>query len=87
MNRINPRRRPATQADVNRAKRDAMQYATTSCYAVFLTVMKDKEGVENEDLKRIFDEINYLADSISKGYVTIEELRETLLEESGIEIK
>lgn len=56
--KTNPRRRPATMADVERAKQEA----------------------------QVWDEVNYLSESIVQGYVSLADLRHTLRTERGIEI-
>lgn len=42
--RVNPRRRPATQADVEKAKRDAQTEAVCMAWAIIFTALRDKEG-------------------------------------------
>lgn len=83
--KTNPRRKPATQADIKRAKREAQDKAISLAMCLFLTVMKDKENASNEDLKRIWKEIEDLSDSVVQGYVDLNDLRTTLKEEYGIE--
>lgn len=83
--KTNPRRKPATQADIKRAKREAQDTVISLAMCLFLTVMKDKENASNEDLKRIWKEIEDLSDSVVQGYVDLNDLRTTLKEEYGIE--
>ena len=78
--RVNPRRIPATKADVEKAKRQAQEYAINSVWAVFFSVLRDKEGYGYKRLRRVWDGVNYLSDSIGKGYVRIEDLVEELKE-------
>ena len=82
----NPRRRPATQADVNRARDQAVADAVHLCMAVFFTVLLDKEGADKEILHRVWDEVNDLSDSINQGYVTEADLKRVLREEYDIYI-
>lgn len=86
MKKTNPRRRPATQADVKRAKREAQNEALSLSIVIFLTVMKDKEGATNEDLYRIWKEIEDLSDSVVQGYVDLWDLRTVLREEYDIHV-
>ena len=86
MKKTNPRRRPATQADVKRAKREAQNEALSLSMVIFLTVMKDKEGATNEDLYRIWKEIEDLSDSVAQGYVDLWDLRTVLREEYNIHV-
>ena len=62
MKKVNPRRRPATQADV----------------------LKAKEGYGTKRLRRLWDEVNYLSESVSSGRVNIRDLAETLRDDAGI---
>ena len=59
--RVNPHRRPATLADVQKAKKAAQNEAVTTAWAI-------------------------LADSVSKGYVSIADL-EKELEDYGITLR
>ncbi len=72
--RVNPRRKPATQADVEKAKRQAQTHAINMVWAVFFTALRDKEGFGYTRLRRVWDEVNYISDSIAKGYVKLDDL-------------
>lgn len=85
--KVNPNRRPATAADVEKAKRQAQSFAIDTAWAIFFTAMRDKEGWGVKRLRRLWDEVNELADSISKGYVSVEDLKKALEEEAGIVLK
>lgn len=78
--RVNPRRKPATQADVEKAKRQAQTHAINMVWAVFFTALRDKEGFGYTRLRRVWDEVNYISDSIDKGYVNIDDLVNELKE-------
>ena len=84
--KINPRRRPATEADVRKAKDAAVSIAIDAAWAIFFTVLRDKEGMENNQLRRIWDCVNDLSDSIAQGYVSVNDLMMTLKEEAGLMI-
>ena len=86
MKKTNPRRRPATQADVKRAKREAQNEALSLSMVIFLTVMKDKEGATNEDLYRIWKEIEDLSDSVVQGYGDLWDLKTVLEKEYNIHV-
>ena len=72
--RVNPRRKPATQADVEKAKQQAQTHAINMVWAVFFTALRDKEGFGYTRLRRVWDEVNYISDSIDKGYVKLDDL-------------
>lgn len=78
-----PRRRPATLADVEKAKKQAQSEAVKYAWAIMFSVMRDKEGWGIVRLKRLWDEVEDLSDSIGKGYVSVQDLLETLEEEIG----
>lgn len=81
--KVGSSRRQATAADVAKAKADAITFV----WAIFFTVMRDKHGWGIKQLGRLWDEVNELADSISKGFVSVTDLTKTLEEEAGIVIK
>lgn len=78
--KVNPRRRPATQADVEKAKRQAQTHAINMVWAVFFTALRDKERFGYTRLRRVWDEVNYISDSIDKGYVKLDDLVNELAE-------
>ena len=41
--KANPRRKPATQADVAKAKAQAQEQAVRLAWSIFFTVLRDKE--------------------------------------------
>lgn len=43
-------------------------------WAVFFTALRDKEGFGYTRLRRVWDEVNYISDSIDKGYVKLDDL-------------
>lgn len=84
--RINPRRKPATQADVKKAKLEAAHEATSLAMALIFTALLDGGHLEPEELFAAWKRVQYLTDSVDKGYVNIFELRKVLREEYRIEI-
>lgn len=82
--KTNPRRCPATQADVEKAKKQAQTIAINYAWAIFFSVLRDKEGYGKERLKRVWNGVNELSDSIAKGYVNIKDLMRALEDEAGI---
>lgn len=84
--KINPRKKPATQMDIKRAKSKAQDEALYLSMAIFLTVLVDKEGYDKERLKKVWAEVNDLSDSIAKGYVKFNDLRQVLDDEYDIVI-
>lgn len=54
--KVNPYRIPATQGDIEKAKRDATNTAVASTWAIMFSVLRDKEGYDYDRLRRIWDE-------------------------------
>ena len=81
MKKVNPRRKPATLADVLKAERIAIATAE----AIFLTVMMDKFGMEDR-VSDIWREVNKLSGEIKDGRVSLQDLFEVLETEYGINI-
>ena len=81
--KINPRRRPATWADVERARKEAQDDALHLAMALFLTVLLDKFGGE-EYIGQVWTEVNKLSQEVSEGRVNLLDLRQTLEEEYGV---
>lgn len=84
--KVNPRRKPATQADILKAKKDATSEAISFAWAILFTVLHDKEGWGKVRLQRLWAEVGELSDSIAKGYVSVTDLKHTLKEEMGVEL-
>ena len=86
MNKVNPRRRPATMVDVNRAVAQATNDALTASAAIFLTVLCDKKSADAEIIQRVWEEMQELSQSIIDGYVSVADLKDTLRKEYGVDI-
>ena len=84
--KVNPRRRPATMADVNRAVEQATNDALAASAAIFLTVLCDKENADAEIIQRVWQEMQELSQSIIDGYVSVADLKDTLRKEYGVDI-
>lgn len=84
--KVNPRKRPATHADVQKAKKDATSDAISFAWAIMFTCLHDKEGWGRVRLQRLWKEVEDLSDSIAKGYVSVADLKYTLKEEMGVEL-
>ena len=84
--KVNPRRHPATMADVNRAVEQATNDALTASAAIFLTILCDKESADAEIVQRVWQEMQELSQSIIDGYVSVSDLRDTLRKEYNIKV-
>lgn len=54
--------------------------------AIFLTVLLDKEGMDAEQLQRVWREVEALSESVRDGYVSVPDLTRVLREEYEIDI-
>ena len=85
--KVNPRRRPATQADVEKAKRKAVDDAVKLAWTILFSVLWDKEHYTQEDMQRVWKEVDNLSDSIAQGYCNVSDPREVLRKEAGVDIE
>lgn len=79
--KTNPRKQPATMADVNRAKDEATSNAMHRSLLLALFILIDKHDAPMEDIQQFAEEINYYADSIAKGYVKWPDIERVVEEE------
>lgn len=84
--KINPRRRPANQADVQRAQNAARTEALRRAIYLILFVLIDKHSASYEDIQQLASEINYYADSIIKGYVTWKDIEHTVVKDFDVQL-
>lgn len=76
--KVNPNRKPMS----NIAKEAIIRNNTlNAAWAIIMTVLIDKEGFNQEDIERVWNEVENLSDSITKGYVNINDLKKTLKDE------
>lgn len=61
--------------------------ATSAIYASTLLVLRDKFGFGSVRCERLLAEVTNQVDSINKGYVSIEDMKQTVHEELGIKLK
>lgn len=84
--RVNPNKRPVTQADVNRAKRDATNEAIKRVCYLILYILIEKHGATYEDIQQLAEEVNYYADSITRGYVTWKDIERVVVDEYDVRL-
>lgn len=85
MTKTNPRRRPATGADVARAWGDGVAAGVSNACAIILTVLLDKFDF-GEQIPEAWAEINKLSEEVKERRVSLADLRCVLREEYGIEV-
>ena len=78
--KVNPRRRPVSQADIDKAKSEAVHLAM----AIFLTVMKDDFDFDQDQIKHAWDRIDKLSQEVAEHRVSVKDLLTVLDEEYDI---
>ena len=84
--KVNPRRKPATQADVERAKNQATSDAIRRILYLVLYILIDKHDAPKDDIHQLAAEVNYYADSISRGYITWKDVERVVRDEYEVEL-
>ena len=75
------------QSDVKKLKNDATNIGIRYAMVIFLYVMREKEGFGHKRLKRVYDEMNDVVDSINKGYINLNDLEQVLSLEYDLTIE
>lgn len=86
MAKTNPRRKPATAADVNRARQNGMDFGVEFGINCILYILKDKHDAPDNDIEQLRDEFMYLMDSIAKKYVSYADITKTLSGEYDLSV-
>lgn len=82
--KTNPRRQPATRADVDRAWRRGVDDGVNCSTAIFLTVIVDKYGMEDR-VADVWRDVLKLSEEVKEKRVSLADLKRVLKEEYGIE--
>ena len=85
MKKLNPRKVPRTQADVDRAKEAGVYLGVSNASAIFLTVLVDKFNGEDY-VRDVWDAIEKLSEEVGERRVSVSDLKRVLLEEYGIQV-
>ena len=86
MAKTNPRRKPATAVEVNRARQNGMDFGVEFGINCILYILKDKHDATNADIKQLRDEFMYLMDSIAQKYVSYADITRTLSGEYDLSV-
>jgi hypothetical protein len=81
MKKVNPRKKPVSQADVNKAKKQATEDAMRQILYLILYILIEKHEAPKEDIHQLAAEVNYYADSIDKGYITWKDVERVVRDE------
>lgn len=80
--KVNPNRMPASRAEAN----IALSKGVSGAFAIFFTALYDKEGYTQEGLVRVWNYVEEYAEDIGNGNLHLQDLLDTLEEETGIVI-
>lgn len=80
--KTNPRRRPATQADVTKARNEGIRIACK----VTLFVLRNYFGFGKTRLVRFWDHFESMCEEIGRGELKVKDIDQALLDEYGIEV-
>lgn len=83
--KINPKRRPATQMDVKRAKMETTDKAIVLTKVLMLTALLDAELIKPEHVKFAWERTQAMAENVLQGYCTIQDMYNVLVNDYGIE--
>ena len=86
MAKTNPRRKPATAADVNKAIQSGRDFGMEFAINCILYILKDKHNAPDDDIAQLRDEFMYLMDSINKNYVSYADITRTLSDEYDLSV-
>lgn len=85
--KINPNRRPASQADVEKAYRQGRADGTRQSLTVSVWVLRDKCGWGKVRITRFLTDVFSLCEDIVKGQVPEKDVNTALLDEYGIGVQ
>lgn len=85
-NKVNPRKRPATQADVEKAQHEGYSIgAEFTCY-ILLFILSDMFGWKLDQLKTLMDKFDFYIKQIAEGEVKYNDLRDAVKREYNFDI-
>lgn len=85
--KVNPRRKPVSEADLKRAKDIASDQAVKLAIAIFLTVLKDRFDFDNDQIKEARKAMDKLSEEVAEHRISAWDLINVLLEEYGVDLK
>lgn len=86
---FNNRQVPVQQRRVkNRRDADKLIHSSYTAFLLLgIMALRNKFDFGSARIERWIDEINDLKESYEKGYISVQDLQQTIKEETGIEIK
>ena len=84
--KINPRRRPATQADVKAALVEGIDLGVKQALKLCLYILVDKHNAPPEDVRQLSTELSWLAHAINDGQLSWSFV-DAVLAENNLEVR
>ena len=84
--KVNPRRIPRTQQDVNAAYDAGIADGLNRGIELMLYVLIDKHDAPMDDVQQLARELNHAAECVVEGYVTWSDIRR-ILKEYDVEVE
>ena len=84
--KTNPRRKPVSQAELKTWEHRAISYALIQAKCMCFHALIDKGFLQPEQVKPAWDAVKYLADSMNKNYVKLQDLYDSLRDEYGVDL-
>lgn len=81
--KVNPRRRPLSEADVPKIQDEAIHLA----FAIFLTVLKDNFGFDNDQIVYAWERADKLSEEAKDGRIKLWDLVGVLRDEYNIDLE
>lgn len=82
--KLNPKRRPRSEADVRRAWDDGVKRGSDFASVIFMSVLLDKFGFDHDGIIAVYKAVMKLSEEIAERRVSIADLQRVLLEEYQI---
>ena len=84
--KVNPRRRPATQADVKAALIEGIDLGVKQAIKMCLYILVDKHNAPPEDVRQLNRELHWLGNAINEGRISWSFV-DKVLDENGLEVR
>lgn len=81
--KVNPRKRPLSEADVPKIRDEAIHLA----FAIFLTVLKDNFGFDNDQIIYAWERADKLSEEAKDGRIKLWDLVGVLRDEYNIDLE
>ncbi len=81
--KVNPRKRPLSEADIPKIRDEAIHLA----FAIFLTVLKDNFGFNNDQIVYAWERADKLSEEAKDGRIKLWDLVGVLRDEYNIDLE